>query len=214
MNAAESNKTSGAISAVQLSILAFLSWLVGATMARWVGLWIGIGSVAILLATVVLMTAGRVAVLPLLRPAPLPLLLGTLAGLVMVVVTHFAFPLAVLWLPLIAPSTATLYGAFGTATPFKLAVMILVILGEEIVWRGLVQGVLGQKFGVRAAVFLAALAYAVGHAPVGSPLLVMVALCCGLFWGALRAITKSLVPSVVSHILWDLAVLVWVPVLH
>lgn len=214
MNAAANNHAAGVTSAVRLSILAFLLWLVGATLARWVGLWIGIGSVAILLAAVILVTESGVAVRPLLRPAPLPLLLGTLAGLVMVAVTHFAFPLAVLWLPLIAPSTATLYGAFGTATPLKLAVMIAVILGEEVVWRGLVQSTLTQKFGVRAAVFVAALAYAVGHAPVGSPLLVMVALCCGLYWGALRAITKSLVPSVVSHILWDLAVLVWVPVLH
>jgi membrane protease YdiL (CAAX protease family) len=132
----------------------------------------------------------------------------------MIAVTQFLFPLAVLWVPVIAPSTAILYGAFGAATPFKLAVMIAVIVGEEIVWRGLVQSALGQRFGVRAAVVLAGLAYAVGHAPVGSPLLVLVALCCGLYWGALRAITKSLVPSLVSHILWDLTVLVWVPVLH
>jgi membrane protease YdiL (CAAX protease family) len=198
----------------RLSLLAFAIWLVGAVAARSVGLWVGIGSAAILLGTMMLLTTSGAAVRQQLRPSLLRLGIGIAAGCVMIAVTQLAFPLAVQWVPQIAPSTATLYGVFGVATPLKLAVMILVILGEEIVWRGVVQSALMAKVGPRAAVVLGAIAYAGAHGPVGSPLLVVVALCCGLYWGALRAITKSLIPSLVAHVLWDLTVLVFVPVLH
>ena len=149
-----------------------------------------------------------------LRPTVQKLVIGIAAGLVMIAVTQLAFPLAVQWVPAVANSTSTLYGAFGAATPLKLAVMLLIILCEEMVWRGVVQSALSRQFAAPAAAVLAAAAYAVAHTPVGSPLLSLVALCCGLYWSALRALTKSLVPSLVAHVLWDLTVLVWVPVLH
>jgi membrane protease YdiL (CAAX protease family) len=60
-------------------------------------------------------------------------------------------------------------------------------------------------------VVVAALAYGVGHAPVGSLLLPVVALCCGLYWSALRQWTGSLVPALLAHVLWDLTVLFWAP---
>ena len=100
---------------LRLTFLAFVLWLVGATLARKFGLWIGIGSVAILLGTLILVTPRGAAVRQLLRPKPLPLLFGTAAGLVMVAVTQFLFPLAVLWLPVIAPSTASRGGGRCTA---------------------------------------------------------------------------------------------------
>ena len=33
----------------------------------------------------------------------------------------------------------------------------------------------------------------------------------GLAWGLLRSRTQSLIPSIASHVLWDLVVLVWAP---
>ena len=65
--------------------------------------------------------------------------------------------------------------------------------------------------GRREGVFLAALTYALAHAPLGSPLLVMVALLCGMAWGALRAASESLVPALVAHLVWDILVLFWLP---
>jgi hypothetical protein len=32
-----------------------------------------------------------------------------------------------------------------------------------------------------------------------------------LFWGALRATTSSLVPTLVAHLMWDVLVLLWLP---
>jgi len=49
------------------------------------------------------------------------------------------------------------------------------------------------------------------QAPLGSPSLVVAAFACGLVWSALRAATGSLVPTLVAHLLWDFAVLLWMP---
>ena len=59
--------------------------------------------------------------------------------------------------------------------------------------------------------FVAAVAYAVAHAPLGSALLVVVAFLCGLAWGALRAASKSLVPPLMAHLVWDVLVLLCLP---
>jgi len=39
----------------------------------------------------------------------------------------------------------------------------------------------------------------------------LVALGCGLVWSASRSITGSLVPALVAHLIWDIAVLLWRP---
>ena len=85
------------------------------------------------------------------------------------------------------------------------------ILGEELVWRGVVQTALMRRLGPWPAVPVGALSYTLAHAPLGSPVLLVVALSCGVVWGALRAASGSLVPTLVAHLLWDLLVLLWLP---
>ncbi len=58
---------------------------------------------------------------------------------------------------------------------------------------------------------MAAVVYALVHAPLGSSALAAVAFACGLAWGTLRDNTSSLVPSLVAHLLWDALVLFWLP---
>lgn len=187
-------------------------WIAGALWARQVGIWIGISSAALLLGAGVLCSRRGALVRAQLRPSFRHVAVGTVAGLLMVGATWVLFPLSLRLVPQVLPETAALYGAFGQATPLKLAVMSLVILGEEVVWRGAVQGTLSRRTG-RFAVVLAALAYGAAHLPVGSLLLAVVALCCGLYWGLLAALTRSLVPPLLAHLIWDLTVLVWAPLL-
>ena len=42
-------------------------------------------------------------------------------------------------------------------------------------------------------------------------LIMAVAFFCALAWGTLRARTSSLVPTLVAHLLWDVLVLLWLP---
>jgi membrane protease YdiL (CAAX protease family) len=46
---------------------------------------------------------------------------------------------------------------------------------------------------------------------MGVPVLLLAALGAGTFWSALVLKTRSAVPALASHLLWDLAVLFWFP---
>ena len=97
--------------------------------------------------------------------------------------------------------------------PDALAVplLLLIVLGEEIVWRGAVTLPLAARLGPWAGVLAGAVAFAVAHLPLGVPVLLVAALGAGAFWSALAVKTRSLVPALVSHVLWDLTVLFWLP---
>lgn len=193
----------------RLAGLLIVLWLFGAALAQRLGVWMGIGSTALVLGAGVLGASG--AVRRQLRPSLRLCLIGAAAGLVMIAATHILFPLAVRLFPGLQAQTEALYQSLGTPTPSKLAIIVFVILGEELVWRGAVQTALARRFGAIPTVLLAALLYGAGHAPVGMPLLAVVALCCGLYWSALRALTGSLVAVLITHILWDLTVMAWAP---
>jgi membrane protease YdiL (CAAX protease family) len=95
-------------------------------------------------------------------------------------------------------------------------VIILFAIGEEIVWRGLVTTVVAEKLGSRTAWLYAAVLYAVAHVPTMwslrddsaglNPLIPLAALFCGIAWGALVRATGRLAPAVISHALFDWAV--------
>ncbi|MBK8172028.1 MAG: CPBP family intramembrane metalloprotease [Sandaracinaceae bacterium] len=85
------------------------------------------------------------------------------------------------------------------------------MIAEEIVWRSVVQDALVNRIGLRWGVVVAAVLYAVSLAPLGSPVLILVALLCGLTWSVLRATTASLLAPIVAHLVWDLMVLFLVP---
>jgi membrane protease YdiL (CAAX protease family) len=57
---------------------------------------------------------------------------------------------------------------------------------------------------------LAAVLFAAAHLSLGVPLLLAAALGAGLYWSGLVVWTRSAIPALVSHLLWDLAVMfVW-----
>ncbi|MHC4939915.1 MAG: lysostaphin resistance A-like protein [Planctomycetota bacterium] len=105
------------------------------------------------------------------------------------------------------------YAAFRAPSLVVVSLALVpVIVGEELVWRSVVQTSLVRRLGAWGGVTLAAVAYALVHAPLGSPVLVAVALFCGLAWGGLRATTESLVPTLVAHLPWNVLVLLLLPV--
>jgi uncharacterized protein len=97
------------------------------------------------------------------------------------------------------------------------AILVVMAVAEEIVWRGLVTSLLEEWIGTRRAWVWAAVLYATAHVPtmwrlaepaVGpNPVLVIAALGCGLVWGAMRFLFGRLLPSIFSHILFGWTVL-------
>ena len=195
-----------------LALLSICVWLTATMSAGQLGLWPAIGSVAVALGLIVLGVDGARSRL-LLRPTLKLVLLGFVAGAAMAAATYLLYPISVRLFPFLAGDTAQLYAAFrGPSHALASAALFPVILGEELVWRGAVQGTLVQRFGSARGIVLAAALYALVHAPTGSPVLVAAARGCGLVWGALRTSSGSLVPTLVAHLLWDGLVLLWLPV--
>jgi membrane protease YdiL (CAAX protease family) len=194
--------------------LAFASiavWFAAAAMTGPLGIWTSIGGAAVALGVAVLLL-DRPAPTALLHPTSRLVLLGVVAGTLMAAATYLLYPALALLVPSVATDTALLYAAFRAPSPAVASMgLVPIIIGEEVVWRGVVQMSLVRHFGVWTGVTLAATVYALVHAPVGSSLLVVVAFFCGLAWGALRATTASLVPTLVAHMLWDVLVLLWLP---
>lgn len=194
-----------------LAFASVMVWLAAAATAGAFGIWRAIGGAAVALGVAVLLL-DRPASTALLRPSPRLILLGATAGGLMVATTYLLYPALAGVVPLVAIDTAHLYAAFRAPSVVVAAVALVpVIVGEELVWRGAVQASLVERVGAWRGVALAAAVYALVHAPLGSPVLVAVAFFCGLAWGSLRARTASLVPPLVAHLLWDVLVLLWLP---
>jgi membrane protease YdiL (CAAX protease family) len=197
--------------ATSLALACIVVWVIAAASTGPLGIWLAIGGTAVTLGVAVLVF-DRPAASRLLQPSPRLVLLGAAAGGVMAAATYLLYPVLARLAPFIATDTARLYAAFRPSSLLIASVALgPVVLGEELVWRGVVQAALVRSLGPWGGVTLAAAAYALAHAPLGSPVLVNVALMCGLFWGALRATTSSLVPTLVAHLVWDVLVLLWLP---
>ena len=194
-----------------LALACVVVWLVASASAGALGIWLALGGASVALG-VAIFVFDRAAALRLLRPSVRLVLVGVAVGWAMAAATYLLYPVFARVLPFIRTDTARLYSSFR-APPLVIAALALlpVILGEELVWRGVVQTALMRRLGPWRGVAVAALAYALAHAPLGSPVLVAVALSCGMIWGALRAATASLVPSLLAHLVWDILVLLWLP---
>jgi membrane protease YdiL (CAAX protease family) len=96
---------------------------------------------------------------------------------------------------------------------FVVAAIIVMAIAEELLWRGLVVGLLEELVGSRHAWIWAAVLYAVAHAPTAwalrdpeagyNPVIPLGALACGLVWGGMARRYERLLPSVFSHVLFD-----------
>ena len=102
----------------------------------------------------------------------------------------------------------------GSYALVALAIVFLA-LAEEIVWRGLVQQVLEERWGVRAGWLGTAALYALSYAPTvwllgvpGSPrnpLLFVGALFCGVVWGFVVGRMQRLPPALLAHAVFTFA---------
>ena len=182
-------------------------WAIGAWQARTYGLWRSLGVTAVLLAVVVLVVEGR-AVVGRGRHARLwPLGIG--AGLAMVLGTEVAFGPVVRAFPTLFADVSRLYGTFGDpGSASALVLLPVIVISEEIVWRGAVQRALAPRMPWLPAALVGAAVYALAHAPVGSSALVLTCLVAGFCWNALRELTDSLPVTITAHLVWDFAVLV------
>ena len=115
-------------------------------------------------------------------------------------------------LPDRAGNISSVYANIGTLSPQLVGALLFfpVGFGEEIFWRGFVQRRFSEEWNGRLAFVVTTLLYTAVHLPTGNPVLILAALTCGLFWGGLYWATGSLVPVLISHMIWDpLIFVIW-----
>jgi membrane protease YdiL (CAAX protease family) len=190
--------------------VAALVWPVFAALTPWLGVWGGVGGAALLLGAAFIRAYPKT-LSPLWQFRRRHLVLGVGAGIVMIAATYALYPLLTARFPDLQVQTRELYHLFNSGPATLRLLLPLVILGEELVWRGAAQSAAMNRLGPLWGALVTALVYGAAHVPVGSPLLAGVAFACGLYWGLLRAYSGSLVPALLSHLMWDLLVMLWLP---
>ena len=105
--------------------------------------------------------------------------------------------------------------ALAGGVPLAVAALLVVVgtsPAEEVLWRGAVFARATRRLGpgwrpVAATTGL----YAAVAGLSGYPVLLLAALVCGAVWARQRQVTGSLVPGMVSHAVWALLLLLYVP---
>lgn len=138
--------------------------------------------------------------------------LGAVAGLLMAAGAQLGFMwVAPLWPGLDAEMTGlyTLLGA-GPGPWARAALVGVVVLAEELVWREVLWRPLRERLGTPRAVVLVTASYTLAQLGMGSPALVAVALTCGLLWLGFRIVTDRLSVPIAAHLVFDALILgVW-----
>jgi uncharacterized protein len=99
-------------------------------------------------------------------------------------------------------------------TPQWLLIISLLLLigpGEELFWRKYILGTMLGRFKIIPSLIISTSIYSLVHLPSGNPILIIAALVGGLYWGMLFVFCRSVVPGMISHALWDIAIFVLWP---
>ncbi|WLR53692.1 type II CAAX endopeptidase family protein [Mesobacillus subterraneus] len=122
-----------------------------------------------------------------------------------------SFLIEMLNLP-IANQISRLYSRFSPELFWHYLVLVLILApGEEIFWRGFIQKRLSKYFSMKVSIGLSVMLYASVHFYSGEFILVLAAIIAGLAWSTLYAWKRSLPLVIVSHIVFDLLLFVFIP---
>jgi membrane protease YdiL (CAAX protease family) len=149
----------------------------------------------------------------LLNASPTNLGIGFVVGIGMTVATYVAYRVGVALFPGLASHVEGLYAATRAAHVWAaLTWTVLVVVAEEILWRGPLVDV-DVHGPILAILVVASLAsYAAVQLGTGSWVVALAALVCGGIWTAERLITRSMVAPLISHAIWTITVIHVYPV--
>ena len=110
---------------------------------------------------------------------------------------------------------ARVYALRAGAPGWRIALLIGLVIGpgEELFWRGFFQDRAAATTCPSYGLALSATLYTAVHLASGNLMLVIAAAVCGVFWGWLYMRFRSPLVNIVSHVVWDLAVFLFLPFL-
>lgn len=141
---------------------------------------------------------------------------SALCGLFSGILLYLCFALGkslIMWLKL--PLLQELNFLYQTVSPrvwwHYVLLFLIIIPGEEFFWRGYVRQKLMSRYTPLQSIFISAVLYAAVHLLSGNVLLGMAALVAGIFWGGILFRTQSMGAVILSHLIFDLLLLVLFP---
>ncbi len=193
-------------------VLAFCFWYI-AFEAPFSNFWIKMGIATICLAAISIAFAGKQRS-ELFRFRPRHILIGVGSA----VVLYAVFWLGNLVLDLVSnaakASISSVYGPRSTLPLGVIAAILLLITSpaEEIFWRGMSQRFFMERLSPWGGFWIGTLCYAGAHVVTLNVPLILAAFTAGFMWGLIYRFERSLVPGIISHSLWAVAIFVVFPV--
>jgi membrane protease YdiL (CAAX protease family) len=138
------------------------------------------------------------------RASPSALALGVISAIALYLFFWSGYQVAKN-IPGFVQTISSVYGLRGGASPQEIALLLLFPIGptEELYWRGLIQRAVRQKVGSNPALLITTLLYTSIHIPTLNPSLLVVAFIGGLVWGTIYNRYGSILPVVISHVIFD-----------
>ena len=193
--------------AATLWFIMFSKWT-----SHWFNFWIGIAVSASILMVIGLVLSRDI--LNRFRWTWKAVAWGLLSAALLWVVFYFGEFFANLLFGFARDQVDGIYALKDGNNKLLIALGLLFVMGpaEEIFWRGFVQHKLENKYGEWKGFIFATLIYVLIHIWSFNFILVMAALVCGIFWGLMYKYNKNLVPLIISHAVWDVAVFIIWPI--
>ena len=199
---------------IPILIAAFLWFLMFSKWtAHWFNFWIGIAiSAAILMMIAIVL---RKEILKQFQFNWKSIGFGLLSAVALWIIFYFGEYFAGLLFGFAREQVDSIYSMKDGQNKLWIALGLLFVMGpaEEIFWRGYVQHSLIEKHGEWKAFFIATLIYSLIHIWSFNFILIMAAMICGIFWGLMYRYNKNLVPLIISHAVWDVAVFIVFPIM-
>ena len=138
---------------------------------------------------------------------------GVVGAVLLCAIAWGGFEVLVRLVPDVSRQRDFMMGWGAGLSPLAAAVVLpLIVVGEELFWRGAVTLPLAGRFGPSMGIILGGVLFAAAHIVAGPPLLWAAALVAGLFWARMAVRSDELFSPLVSHLLFDLSVLFWWPI--
>ncbi|GBC75465.1 hypothetical protein HRbin06_00783 [archaeon HR06] len=137
------------------------------------------------------------------------LFLGIISGFLFYILLYIGYNLAK---PLVYEGAKEVYNLrLNFSLPLISLLLFFISTSEEVFWRGYIQRNLSYNLGSVKALALTSLIYSTIHIWTLNFPLIFIALIMGFLWGFLFYVTKSLLTTIASHIVWNQLVFIFLP---
>jgi len=175
--------------------------------------WVGMSGATALLGAYTLVVQ-RASLRRLFRPSTRFVVIGAVHAVFLYGLSRLGVWIMATFFGWVMPQIQAIYATRSQLDARTIAMLLVLVIApmEEVFWRGLVLDKLLAVYPARAALITAIALYCLVHVSALNPMLLVAALVLGAHWSYLYFRFGSLVPGLVSHALWDVAIFVILPV--